>query len=47
MKAGDPLCIIHAANEESAREAAEILGKAITLGDAARPPAKLIDEIIG
>jgi pyrimidine-nucleoside phosphorylase len=47
VKAGDPLCVIHANNEGSAREAAEILGKAIIVGDAARPPAKLIDEIIG
>jgi pyrimidine-nucleoside phosphorylase len=47
VKAGDPLCMVHAANEESAREAAEILGRAITIGDAARPPAKLIDDIIG
>jgi pyrimidine-nucleoside phosphorylase len=47
VKAGDPLCVIHAANEESAREAAEILEKAISIGDAAPPAAKLIDEIIG
>jgi pyrimidine-nucleoside phosphorylase len=47
VKAGDPLCVIHAANEESAREAVEILGKATAIGDAARPPAKLVDEIIG
>jgi pyrimidine-nucleoside phosphorylase len=52
-KAGDPvktggaLCMIHANSENAAREAADILGKAIVIGDTARPPAKLIDEIIG
>jgi pyrimidine-nucleoside phosphorylase len=47
VKAGEALCMIHAQNEESSREAAEILGRAITIGDAAPPPAKLIDEIVG
>jgi pyrimidine-nucleoside phosphorylase len=46
VKAGDPLCIIHANSERSAKEAAEILGKAIVVGEAPRPPARLIDEII-
>jgi pyrimidine-nucleoside phosphorylase len=47
VKAGDALCVIHANSEGSAREAADILEKAIVIGDAPRPAAKLIDEIIG
>jgi thymidine phosphorylase len=47
VKAGDPLCTIHANSEHAAREAADILLKAIVVGDAPRPKAKLIDEIIG
>jgi len=47
VKAGGALCVIHAGGEGPAKEAAAILEKAITVGDAARPPASLIGEIIG
>jgi pyrimidine-nucleoside phosphorylase len=47
VKAGDALCCIHANSEGSAKEAADILGRAIVIGDAARPPQRLIEEIIG
>jgi pyrimidine-nucleoside phosphorylase len=45
--AGDPLCTIHANSDSSLREAAGILAKAIDIGDAPRPAARLIDEVIG
>jgi pyrimidine-nucleoside phosphorylase len=45
--AGDALCTIHASGEAAAVEAAEILGRAIVIGDAPRPPGPLIDGIIG
>ncbi len=47
VEAGGALCTIHANSERSAREAAEILLKAIVVGDAPRPRARLIDEVIG
>jgi pyrimidine-nucleoside phosphorylase len=47
VEAGSPLCSIHANSEGAAREAAEILAEAIVVGDAARPRARLVDEIIG
>jgi pyrimidine-nucleoside phosphorylase len=47
VEAGRPLCTIHANSEHAAREAADILLKAIVVGDAPRPKARLIDEIIG
>jgi thymidine phosphorylase len=47
VKAGDPLCTIHANSERSLKEAEEILANAIVIGDAPRPPTKLVDEIIG
>jgi pyrimidine-nucleoside phosphorylase len=47
VKQGDPLCTIHASSEGAAGEAAEIIRKAITVGDSAAPPAPLIGEIIG
>jgi pyrimidine-nucleoside phosphorylase len=47
VKAGQPLCVIHANSEGSVKEAGEILSNAIVLGDVARPPAKLIDEVLG
>jgi pyrimidine-nucleoside phosphorylase len=47
VKSGATLCMIHANSEGAAREAADILGKAIVIGDEARPPSGLIDEIIG
>jgi pyrimidine-nucleoside phosphorylase len=45
--AGDPLCTIHANSDSSLREAAGILAKAIDIGDAPRPAARLVDEVIG
>jgi pyrimidine-nucleoside phosphorylase len=47
LAAGAPLCYIHANSEGAAKEAAAILGDAIVVGDAARPQAKLVEEIIG
>jgi pyrimidine-nucleoside phosphorylase len=47
VKAGEPLCRVHANGERAAKEAAEILARAIVVGDARRAPAPLIDEIIG
>jgi pyrimidine-nucleoside phosphorylase len=44
---GDPLCRIHANSARAAREAAAMLEKAITVGDEARRPPGLVDEIIG
>jgi pyrimidine-nucleoside phosphorylase len=46
VKAGDSLCVVHANSEALAREAVAILEKAIVIGDSARLPSKLIDEII-
>jgi pyrimidine-nucleoside phosphorylase len=45
--AGGPLCIVHANSEHAAREAAEIISRAIVLGDAAPTRAPIIGEIIG
>jgi pyrimidine-nucleoside phosphorylase len=45
--AGEPLCVIHASSEGAAREAAEILERAIVIADKPGTPARLIDEIIG
>jgi pyrimidine-nucleoside phosphorylase len=45
--AGAPLCMIHANSEASAAEAAEILARAIVLGDAAPDSHPLIGETIG
>jgi pyrimidine-nucleoside phosphorylase len=45
--AGGPLCIVHANSEHAAREAAEIISRAIVLGDAAPTQAPIIGEIIG
>jgi pyrimidine-nucleoside phosphorylase len=47
VEAGGPLCTIHANSERAAREAAEILLKAIVVGDAPGPRPRLIDEVIG
>jgi pyrimidine-nucleoside phosphorylase len=47
VKAGAPLCVIHANSEPAAAEAAEILGNAIAVGDAAPASRPLIGEIIG
>jgi pyrimidine-nucleoside phosphorylase len=53
VKVGDPvekggtLCRIHANGARPAEEAARMLEKAITVGDAPPPPARLVDEIIG
>ncbi len=47
VKAGGSLCMVHANSERAAKEAAEILGRAIVVGDAPRPLATLVDEVIG
>jgi pyrimidine-nucleoside phosphorylase len=47
VKAGDPLCMVHAATDRAMAEAVEIMAKATVIGDAAPRPAKLIDEMIG
>ena len=47
VESGAPLCVIHANNEEALSEAKAILAKAISIGEAAGAPAKLIDEIVG
>jgi pyrimidine-nucleoside phosphorylase len=53
VKVGEPvgvgaaLCNIHANNEGAAAEAAEILRKAIVIGDAPCAPAQLVAETIG
>jgi pyrimidine-nucleoside phosphorylase len=47
VKAGQPLCIIHANSERHADEAAEILERAIVIGDAPGVPTPLIGEVVG
>jgi pyrimidine-nucleoside phosphorylase len=47
VKAGDTLCVIHANSESSEREAAEILSRAVVIGDQAPAPRSLIGEIVG
>ena len=47
VEAGAPLCVIHANDEAALAEAKAMLGKAITIGDAAGIALKLIDELIG
>jgi pyrimidine-nucleoside phosphorylase len=47
VKAGDPLCAVHADSERAAAEAAEILGRAIVIGDAASAARPIIGEILG
>jgi pyrimidine-nucleoside phosphorylase len=47
VEAGGALCTIHANSEHAAKEAADILMRAIVVGDAPRPRARLIDEVIG
>jgi pyrimidine-nucleoside phosphorylase len=47
VESGVALCTIHANSEDAAREAAEILERAIVVGDAARPPARLVEEVLG
>ena len=46
VKSGDPLCMIHANSEAGAEEAAEIVRKAIVIGDSPCHPAQLVGEII-
>jgi pyrimidine-nucleoside phosphorylase len=45
--AGAPLCFVHANSEAAAREAVEILRRAIVIGEAAPAPAELTGELIG
>jgi len=47
VKAGAPLCRIHARSAGAAKEASGMLLEAITVGDERREPARLVDEIIG
>ncbi|HEY5227393.1 MAG TPA: thymidine phosphorylase, partial [Opitutaceae bacterium] len=47
VKAGDTLCVVHANNEAFAREAADILSRAIVIGDKAPAERALIGEIVG
>jgi pyrimidine-nucleoside phosphorylase len=47
VRAGGTLCTIHANSDRSLKEAQEILAEAIEVGDAPRPPARLVDEIVG
>jgi pyrimidine-nucleoside phosphorylase len=47
VRTGDILCVIHASSEASGKEASEILGRAIVIGDTAPAPRPLIGEIIG
>jgi pyrimidine-nucleoside phosphorylase len=47
VKPGDTLCIVHANNERHAAEAADILQKAIVVGDAPGAPVPLVGEVIG
>jgi pyrimidine-nucleoside phosphorylase len=47
VEPGGPLCTIHANSERSAREAADILLKAIVVGDAPGARPRLVDEVIG
>jgi pyrimidine-nucleoside phosphorylase len=47
VKAGGALCMIHANSEGTLREAAEILGRAIVVGDAPPAAAPLVGELIG
>jgi pyrimidine-nucleoside phosphorylase len=47
VKAGAPVCMIHANSEAAAAEAAEILARAIVVGDTAPASRALIGETIG
>jgi len=47
VKAGDTLCVVHVNNEAFAREAADILSRAIVIGDKAPAERALIGEIVG
>jgi pyrimidine-nucleoside phosphorylase len=47
VKSGDVLCVVHANNETYAKEASEILGRAIVIGDKEPAPRTLIGEIVG
>jgi pyrimidine-nucleoside phosphorylase len=47
IKAGEPLCVVHANSEAAAREAVEILQRAIVVADKAPAPVPLIGELIG
>jgi pyrimidine-nucleoside phosphorylase len=47
VKSGDVLCVVHANSETYAKEASEILARAIVIGDKAPAPRTLIGEIVG
>src|ERR1019366_1229488 len=44
---GDPLCVIHSNADQAQAEAAEMILKAVAVGDEAPPPAPLVGELIG
>lgn len=46
VQRGDPLCILHAADEDSAMEAAVAVQKAITIGDAVSPGPLILEGIV-
>lgn len=47
LRVGEPLCIVHARNEESAAHAVQLIRAAYTIGDTPPPPRPLIIERIG
>jgi pyrimidine-nucleoside phosphorylase len=47
VKAGAPLCLVHANDDRALAEANAILGKAISVGDSALQSRSLIGEVIG
>ena len=47
MKAGAPLCVIHANDDKALADAKGMLAAAIKIGAKAVKPPKLVDEIIG
>jgi pyrimidine-nucleoside phosphorylase len=47
IRAGEPLCVVHANSEAAAREAVEILRQAIVVAEQAPAPVPLIGELIG
>jgi pyrimidine-nucleoside phosphorylase len=47
VKAGGPLCMVHANDEGTLREAAEILARAIEVGDSPPAAVPVVGELIG
>lgn len=46
INAGDPLCVLHAADEDTAIAAAEAVRKAITIGEQVAPGPLILKEVI-